>query len=88
MPSSLSSLLSGHERTLNTYQLIQKPMIIPKSFPNIFSHQLTSTGLISPKNCVPNVRSVPMGASLQSNSTIHHSLTSLLTAVKSINIKR
>ena len=88
MPSSLSSLLSTHNRTFTTYQLVQKPLIIPKSFPKIFSPYLTSTGLVSPDACVVDVVSAPMGTSLQSNSGINHSLTSLLTAVKSINVKR
>ena len=88
MPSSLSSFLSTHDRTFTTYQLIHKPLIIPKSFPKIFSPHLTPTGLVSPDGRVADVVSVPMGTSLQSNSNIQHSLTSLLTAVKSINIKR
>ena len=88
MPSSLSSLLSTHDRAFTTYQLIKKPLIISKTFPKIFSPHLTSTGLISHDACVADVRSIPMGTSLQSNSSIHHSLTTLLTAVKSINIKR
>lgn len=88
MPSSLSSFLNMHERAVTNYQLIQKPLIIPKSFPKIFSPQLTSTGLLSPDGSEADVMSLPMGTSLQSNSALHHSLTTLQTAVKSINIKR
>ena len=88
MPSSLSSLLNKQDRTFTNYQLIQKPLIIPKSFPKIFSPHLTSTGLVSADARVADVVSLPMGTSLQSNSSIYHSLTSLLTAVKSINVKR
>lgn len=88
MPSSLSSFLNAHERAVTNYQLIQKPLIISKSFPKIFSPQLTSTGLLSANGSKADVRSSPMGTTLQSSSSIHHCLTSLLTVVKSINIKR
>lgn len=88
LPSSLSSLLNARDRAATKYQLIQKPLILPKSFPKIFSPQLTATGLVSPDGYGGDVRSLPMGTSLQSNSSIHHSLASLVTAVKSINIKR
>ena len=88
MPSPLSSFLNAHKRAVTNYQLIQKPLIIPKSFPKIFSPQLTSTGLLSTDNSAADVRNLPMGTTLQSSSSIHHCLTSLLTAVKSINIKR
>lgn len=71
-----------------TYHMIQKPMIVPKSFPNIFSSKLTSIGLVSPDGGGAHVSSVPVGAALQSDNSVHNCLTSLLTAVKSINIKR
>lgn len=92
MPSSLSSFLNTHDVTttaVTTYQLVQNPLIIPKSFPKIFSPQLTANGLVSPDGGDgADVKSLPMGSSLQSNSSIHNCLTSLLTAVKNINVKR
>ena len=91
MPSTLSSFLSTHDvitSALTTYQLVQKPLIIPKSFPKIFSSQLMANGLVSPDGHGADVKSLPMGSSLQSNNSMHHCLNSLLTAVKSINIKR
>ncbi|XP_065912037.1 protein misato homolog 1-like isoform X2 [Dysidea avara] len=89
MPRSLSSLLNTHDTRPNTYyHVVQKPLQVPKSFPKMFSPQLTATGLLSSEEDKNDVKSLPVGASLQSNSSIHTTITSLLDALKHINVKR
>jgi len=89
VPCSLSYLLNTHNTRPNTYyHVVQKPLQVPKTFPKIFSPKLTANGLLTPEESKSGIMSLPVGASLQSNSSIHNTIATLLAAVKHINIKR